>query len=322
VEATVFDHESRAKSLCAAPAGCAFLLIAEESGLAPEVIAEMDVAVEMAAVAVNEVRPWFPAHDRVVAMALEHGPRLLDLAHQILRQPAAERWFAPLERNRQEWVDFDGGSESIPVPERPERPTTGWECYAQKPEWGFWTSTAIDDHGKSSFLTGVMNGTGDLSDFRRDRSLPFARYRIIISPAGRVYEVDGPESWHRLCTTFPDTGEDGRLVPDWVAVANEWDGVHLTLGGLLTSEQVRIERPEGWTEHWAWDVERTVWLRAVFDGFERLPDLSALPDVQEAISWPRALWIEPGPDTHPWLVGIFARVPDPESERDDGEPEL
>ena len=141
VEATVFDLESRARALCAAPAGCAFLLIAEESGLAPEVIAEMDVAIEMAAVAIEEVNPWFPAHDRVIDMALGHGQRLLELAHQILVQPAAAGWFAPLDGNRQEWVDFSGGTDPLPLPDLPERPSTGWECYAQKPEWGFWTST-------------------------------------------------------------------------------------------------------------------------------------------------------------------------------------
>jgi hypothetical protein len=311
------DLESRAKSLCAAPAGCAFLLIAEESGLAPEHAARPEIAVGIAAVAVEAMSIWFGGHDRVVTMALEHGQRLLGLARQILAQPAAETWFGPLDRHRQEWIDFDGGTDPLPFPERPQRPPTGWERYAQKPDWGFWTSTAVDEFGLTSFLAGVAASTGDLGLFARDNFPPFARYRVTISPSTRIFEVDGPESWHRLCTTYPSSGEDGRLVPDWVAVASAWDGVHLTLGGLLTAEQVRFEAPGGRSEHWGWDVEQTVWLRAVFETIERLPDLVELPDTRESIRSPQALAIMPGPDTFPWLVGVFYRVPNSESESDD-----
>ncbi len=65
----------------------------------------------------------------------------------------------------------------------------------------------------------------------------------------------------------------GRLVPDFAAVARDWDAVHLTLGGLLTAEQVRVDGPGGATELQGWDAEQTVWLRWVFDEVTRLPDL-------------------------------------------------
>lgn len=81
-----------------------------------------------------------------------------------------------------------------------------------------------------------------------------------------------------LCTTYPAAGEDGRLVPDWAAVARDWDAVHLTLGGALTAEQVRVEGPKGWTELSGWDAELTAWLRWRFDDVERLPDLPQPPE--------------------------------------------
>src|SRR3954454_9090042 len=104
---------------------------------------------------------------------------------------------------------FDGGANPLPLPERRDRPPTGWECYAQKPDWGLWTSTAVDESGLTSFLAGVVGSTSDLGVFASDKSPPFARYRITISPSARVFEVDGPESWHHLCVSYPAEGKDG-----------------------------------------------------------------------------------------------------------------
>jgi len=154
--------------------------------------------------------------------------------------------------------------------------------------------------------------------YRRGFQPPFARYRLTIAPTARIYEIDGPNAWRRLCTRYPTAGEDARLVPDWSAVADEWDGVHLTLGGLLTAEQVHVEGPEeGWTEHWGWDAEQTVWLRDVFTDAMRLPDLAELAEPPDRIEQPGALWIKPGPDTYPWLVSIPMDSMDVERNEDD-----
>ena len=60
----------------------------------------------------------------------------------------------------------------------------------------------------------------------------------------RVFEIHGPSDWHNLSVRYPaKVTEDDRLVPNWGAVAEEWDGVHLSLGGLLTAEQNRYESP-------------------------------------------------------------------------------
>ena len=61
-------------------------------------------------------------------------------------------------------------------------------------------------------------------------------YDLEVSPDARLFEVDGPPACHRLCTRYPAQGENGQLVPFRSAGAREWDAVHLTLGGLLTSE--------------------------------------------------------------------------------------
>ena len=145
-------------------------------------------------------------------------------------------------------------------------PPTSFERYAQKPVGGLFTSTGAE--ATSSALALLTDGYGDYQ-----LEPPLIRYCLRASSAARVFEVDGPQVWHRLCAAYPAPGEDGRLVPDWAAVAREWDAVHLTLGGLLTAEQVRVDGPAGWVEHWGWDAEQTVWLRWRFDAVERLPDL-------------------------------------------------
>ncbi|MXY46035.1 MAG: hypothetical protein F4Y44_03420 [Chloroflexi bacterium] len=59
-------------------------------------------------------------------------------------------------------------------------------------------------------------------------------------------------------------------------MAEEWDGVHLSLGGLLTTEQNRHESISGWKDGWAmldfWHAEQTYWLRALKTETERQPD--------------------------------------------------
>lgn len=120
-------------------------------------------------------------------------------------------------------------------------------------------------------------------------SFPLVQYELEVSPEARIFEVDVPSAWHRLCTRYPEQGEDGQLVPDWPAVAREWDAVHLTLGGLLTSEQVRVETPQGWSEHRFWNAEQTVWLRWCFTNFTRLADLAAFPGHPAPLRWPSAL---------------------------------
>lgn len=293
---------ARAAALCVAPAGCAFLLAIEESGLTLEDATAPMAAAFLAALAGEAVGPWFGGHDRVVAMALEQGERLLPLARGLLAQPAAAAWFAPLDRRAQHAVSRRDDGETLSMPVSPERPPNGWERYAQKAEWGLWTSTGLDGEGEmTSFLASVAFGVADLGHYFAP---PLAAWRLTVIPVARVFEVAGPQDWHRLCARYPADGDDDRLVPDWSAAAEEWDGVHLTLGGLLTSEQVRVESAAGWSEHWAWDAERTLWLRDVFADAVRLPDITELAEPPDWLDEPRALHIEPGPDTWPWLVSL------------------
>lgn len=122
-----------------------------------------------------------------------------------------------------------------------------------------------------------------------------------------MLEIDGPESWHAFAARYPARYDDGHLVPDWGSVAQEWDGVHLTLGGMLTSEQVTLHSDAGASWHWAWDAEQTAWLRWCFDEAEPLPPLAEPPAAPFAWGWPDALrnvaWSTP-PEQRTWAAEL------------------
>lgn len=265
------DLDARIAAFQAAPIGCGFLLIVEETGLAPEEAVQPEISVNITALAQGELSSWRADHDWLVNAVRAEGLRLASLARAILTRPEAVLWFGPLNRGAQRWISPDG---STPDPAKLVKPVgrlSNWERYAQKPAGGFFTSTAVGE--TCSWLAALLYVGEHPANF------PLVQYDLEVSPDARIFEVEGPGTWHRLCTHYPAQGENGQLVPYWSAIAREWDAVHLTLGGLLTSEQVRVETPDGWSEHRGWDAEQTIWLRWCFTSVIRLPDLSAFPQV-------------------------------------------
>ncbi len=287
LESALASIEARTTALTTAPAGCAFLGWVERLGITPAEAAEHLTSMYLLGRALTEVSVWLTDHVEVVQRVVRDGPRLRPLAEAILSQPATGWWFGPLDRASQMVAWGPGGSPppadlaDLPRPVPARRSPTDWERYAQKPEWGLYTSTAFD--GLSAFVTGASEEAGDLGPL----TLPFPRHLLRISPTARVFEIDGPDAWRRLCLTYPApepgglTG--GLVVPDFAAVARDWDGVHVTLGGLLTGDQVRLDGPGGATALQGWDTEATVWLRWVFDEVTRLPDLMEQPPVPPAL---------------------------------------
>ncbi|MDI9895668.1 hypothetical protein QM797_13160 [Rhodococcus sp. IEGM 1381] len=92
----------------------------------------------------------------------------------------------------------------------------------------------------------------------------------------RVYEIRTPADWARLVDTYPlavpeskrsdwfeTTGEyRDWFIPDWVAVANDFDAVHLTMLGYLTTPGIVIPltHNRGATVLAGWNPDTTWWL--------------------------------------------------------------
>ena len=112
----------------------------------------------------------------------------------------------------------------------------------------------------------------------------FEVWAVGIDPAARVYEVHGPDDWAALVAAFPRdvtasrradwtrwTGHTGMwLLPDWPSVAREWDGVHVSVAGYLSTAGMALGIEGAATLLAGWDADQTLWLRDVFTGTRHL----------------------------------------------------
>jgi hypothetical protein len=218
----------------------------------------------------EELSPYMVDYQDRVDVLLAHGPSLKRKASYLLDAPATADWFANLNRNQQVWIARDN---------RPAEPTSfsadlrPFGAGITKPRRALWTSTSVGScpGGWIPYLRWGEDG----------REPPYHPWRLQAPSSARVYEIHGPRSWHALCLTYPASSSPAYplstskslIEPDWQAVARDWDGVHLSSGGLLTTERVMWGKAKTQTHLFGWQVESTAWLRWVFDHVERLPDV-------------------------------------------------
>jgi hypothetical protein len=213
---------------------------------------------ELVVECVIDLSPHAPDYQERVDALLARAPFLQRAIGQLLDAPGTADWFADLDRKRQVWVSPDG---------RPPDPLSflldlrPFHREVPKPRRALWTSTSVGSC-PSPWISYLRWGEDH-------RPPPYSPFRLEVSPMAQVYEIHEPRAWHTLCLTYP---LDGALLPNWEAVAREWDGIHLSVGGLLTTEMVRYGPPEAWTMLSGWNIESTVWFRWIFDRVERLPD--------------------------------------------------
>ena len=261
------ELEKRVEEILASPMGCAFFADARERGYSPEDLANPAVSLWLASEAVDMVNRWMGDHEEVVAEMLGLAPVIRPLVEATLDHGRTAWWYEPPDLERQVWIAHKGETPDPTQWNRPESPPSRWERYAQKPDSLQYTSTSYD--GYTSLLIAYENHTGDIWP----ESWPLQCWLMRMPADIKIYEINGPEDWHRLSVAYPaHDSDDGRLVPDWGVASADWDGAHLSLGGLLSCEQNRVESAEGWSKHEFWHTERTFWLRAVDAQCERMPD--------------------------------------------------
>lgn len=269
------DTDTRVDNLLNSIVGCAFVVALDESGLTPDDVVDPKTVLRMAASCVDFVFRFNSDYDLiapgVVALARDKAAQ----ARALIEHPGAAWWFDDVDLRAQTWLSVHGTLDKFiygTPPDamawrRPENPSRDWERYAQKPLGNQITSTLYGPHLTSKLLA-YDKRTGDYYC-----EFPLAWWSIRFTEDVRVFEVHGPADWHDLCVRYPARGtEDDRLVPNWGAVSEEWDGVHLSFGGLLTAEQNRCESPAGWTMLDTWHAEQTYWLRALKTQTKRQPD--------------------------------------------------
>ena len=134
---------------------------------------------------------------------------------------------------------------------------------------------------------------------------PTSRWRLPVRPGVRLWEIHRPADWARLVETYPGVAagqHEGwelpgpnqhkhdvdellsvpgqhaarrvilrHLVPNWAAVAADYDGVHLSWAGFITTEGHVCDLGAGAVAMLRyWGSERTLWLKDVFGDPEPL----------------------------------------------------
>lgn len=294
------DIDARVDDLVRSPLGCAFLLSVDYSGVSPADAVKPAVSLMGLADAVAETTIWSSDYARLIRYLALKSESLKPLARAILEHPGSDWWFAPLDRKAQVWAARAENASAAPTQDRFASPSNNrWATWENKPRSGLYTTTLFD--GETALFAALDSGVSELSvDFKS----PVACWRLSASESARVYEITSPMDAHELCARYPargrscgnylrlfpikriepnaDTDEKSFLTVDWEAAAKDWDGVHLTFGGLLTSDSVRIASSAGWSMLMFWDLEQTLWLRWAFDAVERMPDYRKTdPDIDD-----------------------------------------
>ncbi|HEX9526064.1 MAG TPA: hypothetical protein VF951_01090, partial [Streptosporangiaceae bacterium] len=156
--------------------------------------------------------------------------------------------------------------------DRPEDPAASYSG-----QW--WSSPA---HSRLPVTTRGLPSLGAVGlalveDFLR--WAPSACYWPVAPEDGaRVYEICGPSPWAELVHRYPldvsnsrrhnwwrATGWAGRwLIPDYAAVAADWDAVHVSVAGYLTTAGIAIPASGGARTMLAgWDPDATSWLNDI-----------------------------------------------------------
>lgn len=217
----------------------------------------------------EDLTPFHEGYQRQADILLASGLTLLPFTTHFLAAPGMAAWFTDLDRQQQEWISSTG----LPPQESFFHPDLRvYGAGITKPRQTFWTSTSLTAH-TSSWLHYLHWGEDH-------RDPPYPRWQMEVSPSARVYEIHGPQAWQNLCLAYPAPSclaypirrPDALIEPNWQAVSQDWDGVHLSVGGLLTTERVRWGTPGKQTHLFGWSVESTAWLRWVFGRVEPLPD--------------------------------------------------
>lgn len=214
---------------------------------------------------------------------------LRPVADALARRTETGWWSAPVDVTDQHVVRFLL-DDWMPVPDlvdpRPDlrqwrdsvvesERTAGVDAHWKNTTGRWWTSPAFAGIVWSS---ATRPGLGALKLHTTEDDMGWRRARVHpvdIDPSARIREIHGPEAWARLVDEYPlevtrekrgdwwrTTGRDGRWwIPDWAAVADDYDAVHVSVLGYLSTAGWAVPTARGATVLAGWGPGHTCWLR-------------------------------------------------------------
>lgn len=240
----------------------------------------------------SESGPWVTDAPARVSAAYRHAEKRAPIAEAIADR-FGDQLHAPLARDRQQW--FNDG---LPKFEAITPSFVSLDSVYGAGEFtrsGLWTATEPPPEALVEMIGTWEYETG-----------PITRWLLPVEPDARVFEVHRPTDWVRLLSEHPrladphpgwelpginqrrdeiaplldTTGQRAarwsvrhHVVPDWPSVSIQYDGVHLSWAGFITSEGYVTDLGEGdvtMLRYWA--SERTLWLSDVFGEPVSTPD--------------------------------------------------
>ncbi|WP_250443961.1 hypothetical protein [Actinotalea sp. C106] len=245
--------------------------------------------------AVDNARYWQePDGEDVLAASAPVRGALGRVAASIATFGGAAWWSTPLDRTEQWSVAFDDAPSSPPVLHGTVREHLArWRSEVERSETEARHDRPSDPRAP---LSGIWWSTPPREVTQTTRSLAnlgplglhlvedsFTMDSATVRPVGvpddaQVFEVDGPEAWAQLCRRYPidvtasrrhdwfrTTGAVGTWVmPDWARAAENYDAVHLTVTGYLTTAGRAVAVTDDSSSVLAgWDPDQTYWLTDV-----------------------------------------------------------
>ena len=243
---------------------------------------------------VDSARYWQePDGEDVLAAAPELREPLARISILLANSPHSAWWATPLAQDTQWAVDFEGVPAAQGITRTASETLERWhaaqvdEEVAAKRERpadpraarsGTWWSKPPTDLTRTTRSLNARGPAG-LWLVEDNRGWDHATVRQIHVPAGaRVFEIDSPDALAHLCQRFPlditasrrhdwyrTTARNGRwVIPDWARVARNFDAVHLTVAGYLSSAGLAVPvENDQMTVLAGWDPDQTFWLKDV-----------------------------------------------------------
>ena len=244
--------------------------------------------------AVGWARYWQQPDENDVALATPSvRDALRPLAEAVVAHPESAWWSTPVALAAQRyvmWLDDTPNDPLDPVgaagklgrwraatlaDEQSARSRPSDPSAAVSGAW--WSTPALASLPTSTRSLGALGAVGltlveDAASWAEARVTP-----VSVASGARVYEIDGPDALTALVERYPldvslsrrhdwyrTTGETGTwLIPDWQAVAADFDGVHLSVAGYLTTAGRAVYVGAPMTMLAGWDPDRTFWLTDV-----------------------------------------------------------
>lgn len=253
------------------------------------------------AYAVDFARYWQPPEEEDIVLTV---PRVLELlrpiVHAILASPHTQWWAEPVDLVNQRVVQKYFATDDHQVAplhiHQFEDGLEQWRAHTLDYEATFVEYLKADPDrqiGGEWWSIPAVNGAYDTTRARDDLGAvelmlvedspgwSFARvWPVSIQGIPRVYEITSPADWANLVDAYPlavpasrrsvwyeTTGEYlNWFIPDWSKVVEDFDAVHLSMIGYLTSPGIAIPLAvhSGATVLAGWNPDTTFWLNTSF----------------------------------------------------------